>query len=339
VGGSESINEAFGLKKSDNATQNAVEGVLGMVSPGGMAKAIIIPATAAGLGVKELRAANSLIKAGKAEEAYEAHKIYEDPVTGELLKVIPDTKASLNTKELNLGLVLPGSRAGAPAPVSVYMDPTKSAVTLDKLISHPELFASTPELATTTVGGKVKFQGVNQFPKIGEASTVLGVGGDPSRIGMGQTLSTSSRTGSAMGDFMSNLLHEIQHDVQWKYGMPIGGVPENFIDISRVKEAQNLLADRWASGQYATRYAQNTLDAALADAFSLYRNLPGEVQARLVEKQYQTGDYNTLPTVLMQQLGVDFNQMQRALTGPRVDADPVVQNLLNLYAPRAGANQ
>jgi hypothetical protein len=218
------------------------------------------------------------------------------------------------------------------------MDPTKSAVTLDKLISHPELFASTPELATTAVGGKVKFQGVNQFPKIGEASTVLGVGGDPSRIGMGQTLSTSSRTGSAMGDFMSNLLHEIQHDVQWKYGMPIGGVPENFIDVSRVKEAQNLLADRWASGKYATRYAQNTLDAALADAFSLYKNLPGEVQARLVEKQYQTGDYNTLPTVLMQQLGVDFNQMQRALTGPRVDADPVVQNLLNLYAPRAGAN-
>jgi hypothetical protein len=39
VGGSESINEAFGLKKSDNATQNAVEGVLGMMSPGGAAGA------------------------------------------------------------------------------------------------------------------------------------------------------------------------------------------------------------------------------------------------------------------------------------------------------------
>jgi hypothetical protein len=140
-----------------------------------------------------------------------------------------------------------------------------------------------------------------------------------------------------MTAMVSNILHETQHAVQNKTGMPQGGTATQFLaDSNRINRAQKEIEAQWTTGKKATGYARSVLERVTDEAFDLYKNLPGEVQSRLVELQYVTGDYDTHPLVLYQQLGGDLTKMLKAESRPKLDLDPEVQKILDIYAPRAG---
>ena len=341
LGGAESINEAFGMPASKDAFQQGVEAVTGMLSPGGAAKAIIIPAAVAKMTLKELRSAQSLINAGKVDEAYKTHKVYEDPISGELLKVIPDTNVKLSNKKFDI--FTNASDKGTPTPLTVSLGVTAPQTTLAEGLLHPELYAATPDIGTTMLGAYTqrKMGGIKDYAEHGGAHFVPGNVNMPPQIAAGMT---SRYPGSIVNPenpfttMVSNILHETQHAVQNKTGMPQGGTSSQFFtDSNRVKQAQKEIEAQWATGKKATGYARTVLDKATDEAFDLYRALPGEVQSRLVQLQYVTGDYNTHPLVLYKQLGGDLDKMRRAESRPKLDLESEVQNILNIYAPRTGA--
>jgi hypothetical protein len=61
-------------------------------------------------------------------------------------------------------------------------------------------------------------------------------------------------------------------------------------------------------------------------AYALYKGLPGEVEARLIQKQFEKNDYVTPPWVLRDTMLKDMTMSPRAV--PKVDADPVTQTLI-----------
>jgi len=166
VGGSESINEAFGLKSSDDPTQNAVEGVLGMMSPGGAAKAIIIPfsaaqATRAGAGVSKI--------ADQARSTYAR--------TGDNTKVLAESNKAL--KDANFPMAIQGFYFGPDGkmraslsnqafkgnfnPQLFQVDPAgnislgkpllggQNTIHAETVLPHESLYKLMPELKTTRI--------------------------------------------------------------------------------------------------------------------------------------------------------------------------------------------
>ena len=340
IGGSESINEAFGMPASKDAFQQGVEAVTGMLSPGGAAKAIIIPAALAKMTIKEIKSAQSLINSGKADEAYKTHKVYEDPVSGELLKVIPDTNAKLSNQKFEI-FTAPTTR-GTPTPLTVSLGTLSPQTTLAEGLLHPELYATMPDIGSTLLGAYTqrKMGGIKDYAELESAHFVPGNVNMPPQIAAGMT---SKYVGSLVNPenplttMVSNILHETQHTVQNKTGMPQGGTATQFLaDSNRINRAQKEIEAQWATGKKATGYARSVLEKVTDAAFTNYKNLPGEVQSRLVQLQYMTGDYDTHPLVLYQQLGGDLTKMLKAESRPKLDLDPEVQKILDIYAPRAG---
>jgi hypothetical protein len=339
VGGSESINEAFGMPASKDAFQQGVEAATGMLSPGGAAKAIIIPAALAKMTIKEMKSAQSLINSGKADEAYKTHKVYEDPVSGELLKVIPDTNAKLSNQKFQIFTA--ASDKGTPTPLTVSMGVTAPQTTLAEGLLHPELYATMPDIGSTLLGAYTqrKMGGIKDYADAQSAHFVPGNVGRPPQIAAGMTTKYTGNLQSQnpMTAMVSNILHETQHAVQNKTGMPQGGTATQFLaDSNRINRAQKEIEAQWTTGKKATGYARSVMERVTDEAFDLYKNLPGEVQSRLVELQYVTGDYDTHPLVLYQQLGGDLTKMLKAESRPKLDLDPEVQKILDIYAPRAG---
>lgn len=299
------------------------------------ASGIIVPAMAAGAKRSEVKLAEQLIKAGQAADAYKQFRIYADPTTGQMLKVIPDTNASIVSGLLDVQ-AYPGFRGPSlPSSVSLPSSMHQAKQPLSDVLQHPELFAASPDTADVMVGKSVG-KGFGAFYPSTDGAVYLSPDSTAAgEIAVGQTVSSTSAGGNPLKQFLSNLLHEVQHDVQYRYSMPRGGNSRQFYaDEGRVSEAKKNLSavDKTKT---ATGWAEKVLKDLDSEAFRRYEHIPGEVQARLVQKQFETGDYTTHPYELMKAMGVDINALQSASAyAPLVDLNPAVQNILDVYAPK-----
>jgi hypothetical protein len=295
VGGSESINEAFGLKKSDNATQNAVESVLGMMSPGGAAKAIIIPFTAA-----------QATRAGVSKIADQALRTYAR--TGDNAKVLAESNKAL--KSANFPMAVEGMYVGPDMKLRASLsnqafkpnfnkalftaDPATGAVNLGKpllggqntvraetVLPHESLYKLMPELKGTRIIHDPNLDNTN----------VLGyynVGSN--RIGLPSSVATTSES-----PFISTLIHELTHGGQG-YGFTRSG-SQMAIDplVQSIEEAKQMgsfrtkqelddaiatLIDIDFASMYPTLKSPRVPADPDAYLYNLYRNIFGEVEAR-----------------------------------------------------------
>jgi hypothetical protein len=332
VGGSESINEAFGLKKSDNTTQNAVEVVLGMMSPGGMAKAVIVPAFA----IKKLgdvRKAEKLISSGNVEEAWKQHGIYKDPADDVLKAVLPDTGAKINPAAEAAGKIerQPPLFKNDLSWIGPTYGPKYGPVgTVQDLLEHPELYNLAPDIGNILVQrDPLRIGGAGYIPAENKIMMGLQRGGDE--------------------DFTSILLHELQHALQEQYGMAMGGSPRDFYAN---KKAFDAALTTLYEAKKATRpdpanpkipesvrniieaYEDTLLDAQ-AQATKNYNRLPGEVEARIVQRLYEDpASLAQNPLALMNEelllrygAGTTRELVPSAL--PAVDLAPEVQSILS----------
>ena len=300
-----------------------------------VASGVIAPAMAAGAKRSEVKLAEQLIKAGQAAEAYKQFRIYQDPTTDQLLKVIPDTNAKLQ-KDLLEMYSYPGFR-GPDLPSSVRFSPTlgSTKVPLSDVMSHPELYTASPETAGVQVGKSVGKGFGAHYPETGNAAYLSPDVTAQGEIAIGQTLRSISDAGDPLKQFLSNLLHETQHDVQYRYGLPRGGnVNQFFADSARLAEAKRALG-QVDKTKFATGWAEKVIKDVENKAFDQYQLIPGEVQARLVQRQFETGDYTTHPYELMRAMGIDPAALRPGfMAGPLVDLNPAVQNILDVYAPK-----
>ena len=300
-----------------------------------LAAGVIGPAMAFGAKRSEIKLAEQLIAAGKADEAYKQFKIYSDPTTDQLLKVIPDTDAAFAPGGI-VTSVAPGHFGPAlPTSANLPQAQYQSKIPLSSLLLHPQLYKASPDTANVQVGKSVG-QGFNvSFPDTNEAAHVapgyLSPGGD---IALGQTIASSSVNNNPVQQLLSNLLHETQHNIQYWYDMPQGGAPKQFMaNPARVASARAAVS-KLDKNKYATGWAEKVLKDVENKAFSNYELIPGEVQARLVQKQFETGDYTTHPYELMRAMGVNPEALRPGyMAGQLVDLNPTVQDILRTYAP------
>lgn len=296
---------------------------------------IILPAMAAGAKKGEIKLAEQLIKAGKADEAYKQFRIYQDPTTDQLLKVIPDTNArfapGMIDAEASPGFKGPNLPAAANLPQAAY----NSKIPLSDLMQHPELYKAVPDTAETQVGKSIGKGFSTHYPGVNEAAYLdPGFISPEAQIALGQTLSSGSVNNNPVQQLLSNLLHEVQHNVQYYFDMPRGGNIDQFVaDAARITDARAALSKVDKTKQ-ATGWAEDTLKNVMSQAYKQYQLIPGEVQSRLVQKQFETGDYTTHPYELMRAMGVDPAALRPGyMAGPLLDLNPTVQNILDVYAP------
>ena len=157
----------------------------------------------------------------------------------------------------------------------------------------------------------------------------------------------------------SYLLHELQHGSQYLYDMPRGGNPTQFFqDYGKFSTAkirgEQLLADMAASGKVprgdASAFvkaesgaaalqnpdAVNTILGMLKKvdqkAHSQYEHIAGEVEARLVQRAYES-PANSYPPHMMTAMRVNPDHIispDSISKMPKVDADPVTQALIRM---------
>ena len=294
AGGSEQINKAFGMGQGQNPVQQAAEAVMSMASPGGMAKAIIVPAMLLKR-PEQIRDATKLIKQGKESEAWQKHGIYVDP-----LDLEPKTYVNAATARINPAAI--GSRSSPDKdkflvrtyPSNVTKDGTNYELAsklfaaeypkLGQILDYPEAYKLFPELQEIPVG--------NLFGGWKEAS--YNPQTDLMRLGATDSLQ----------DFISMILHETQHAVQKNAEFIPGGNPSQFYSSPEAKlliedalkplrkltsTAQEgtykLPAEREAMRSIINLIApiQKPLENAAIQANKNYMSLGGETEARVVE--------------------------------------------------------
>lgn len=269
--------------------------------------------------------AQKLIDGGKAQEAYEQFRMFFDPVDNMLKSVISDA-----------GRIKPFRH-----------DPGSGQVVAPKVsdnVMATDLMTRTDDLP----GELVKLLAQTKvIPASGKGAYYSAI---DDTIGLG---ASSTQTEAA-----SKLLHEGGHGSQYMYDMSRGGSPEFFLrNPEAFREAKNIASSRAtdmvAKGGGAQMRESRTLDAnsllalphdqlmdnprAMADilrmftavsdkAHALYKGLPGEVEARLVQRQFERNDYVTPPWVLRDTMLKDMTMSPK--TVPKVDADPVTQTLI-----------
>lgn len=324
IGGSKQLNELAGLPEPTSTGQALAESALGMINPGaalkgaGLAAAgIMIPVSKSGMKLSEILEAQKLIKAGDIDKAYAKHKVYEDPFTQELLKVIPDTSSTINNPAFR---ITPFASNQGPKVLTVHAPTASTHAKLSDILSHSELYARMPELKDISVAANKGFN----IPEMGQAAYY----GSTNSMLLGGELSVNA--------MQSKVLHELQHGVQSATGMAPGGSPRQFIpDNARLNTARaNVEKYGRESGTLETSMAP--LNAIDKKAFDMYENLPGETMARLVEHQFTTGDYSTHPLTLMKQLGMPTKAENFTDPAAKLEITPEVQKILDIFAPVTG---
>jgi hypothetical protein len=210
-----------------------------MVNPlgaAGAAKAMILPAFAAGRTLGDIRKAESVIMSGASgEDVWNWYKMYPDPLTGQLKAVIPDTNAGF----------VPGSimrEAGHDSAVAAEYNPKQivklsqslfDAKPLEDILAHKDLYDALPELVNTPVRKSFMSDALGSF--------------DP-RDG-----TIRLNTAPAEQNLLSTLLHETQHAVQNNFSMLPGGNSGMFIKdtkavesmTSKARKLERLLSDEF----------------------------------------------------------------------------------------------
>jgi hypothetical protein len=163
------------------------------------------------------------------------------------------------------------------------IDPMKSSMDLYDLVKHPQFQQSYPESAQTTVfRGQSGEGGGSTSPN---AWDYINLNVEPAQYYLPKA--------DSIDDMAGTLLHELQHNVQGAEGFAKGGNIEMFKDITpNKKELKKLhaLEDKFMAleGGSPERIAAVIEHTDLADKFSKYgqyKNLAGEVEARLTDRR------------------------------------------------------
>lgn len=282
AGGSEQINKAFGMGQAQNPVQQAAEAVMSMASPGGMAKAIILPAALL-KPVKDIRDATKLVKQGKDAEAWKKYGVYVDPLDGEPKALLDPYKFDIPRE--NIDWVESKNIPFVNTPQGIKVS-EKFSGPLSKAIDAPELFQNATGL---------------DLAKLAPETT-------PGLLG-----SFDPRTFTIKVNYMKNrkqlkeiLGHESQHAIQSEYDFVRGTNPGEFFStdanrllidrlISELIDKRTVLNKAWPNvrGFDTVKYidAANAVDdllapleAAKAASFKNYERMGGEAESRAVEK-------------------------------------------------------
>lgn len=332
IGGSEWVNEFFGMPQSKDALQQGTEAALSMLSPGGIAKAMFVPAFAIKT-LGEVKKAEKLINQGMAEEAWKQYGIYQDPADRILKSVVSDAPATVRPEAIARGdvTVVKNKFTGkeeyslVPDYTRTYLE-NRPPVTAQEIFYHPDLYKLVPEIAQAQVRG-------GGFPGSGSYSpenNVIWLGG-----------------GESLQDFVSTFLHEAAgHGAQYKYGMAAGGSPEMFIADEKtfrgaqktLRDAQKMLRVPPGSREAVPESVKNTLanyEKVLRDAENLageyYYRLPGEASARAIQQMYkipalaQENPLSVMNTELLAKLGGPATPLANYTLVPPVDTLPEVK--------------
>jgi hypothetical protein len=263
--------------------KGGVDELLGsMINPAGAAKAMILPAFAAGKSLGQLKEADRLIDAGlSAQEVFTRTGIYADPTGAGLRSVVSDQGSSLRmpyVQELPRVLKYKDGRV-EKALVAKLDDRPKLLV---DFLNHPELKKLSPgSLESVTVRGDPE-----------------GFGGGAFNPGLREI---TLKTHKSAKDLQTTLLHEIQHVIQNDFSMPFGGNTEMFFkDKVGVEVAKSKLEALITDPDYISGLSDNavrdllgaskTLKLLDEEALSLYKRIPGEAEARAVEDLFTSGD-------------------------------------------------
>lgn len=326
IGGGESINEFFGMPKSNDTTQNIAEFALGMLSPGGAAKAIILPA---GLlkSVKDIKAATTLTKQGKADEAWKAHGVYIDPLDGEPKALIDPRQFYI--PDVNISTVEHSSIPFTATPLGIRPS-SKFIGPMNAAVNAPDLFNNVFAL---------------NILKLAKES-------DPSNLG-----SYNPRTMTLALNYMRNkqqlteiIGHELQHGVQHEYSFVHGGNPEMFYSSKKNKnvidaltkdllQRRNLLYKASPNIPANERTTYNTIDQTITDllkplekarmqSFSNYEKLAGEAESRAVETLLRTPALANIKSPLELQVAELANKYGAGATRLRGDEPGLMVDLL-----------
>ncbi len=236
--------------------------------------------------------AKALERAGKsAEEIWEKLKIYRGPVDNKWRAHLPDTNAAIKPEAMGqyrngVGVQALGEKR------------------LDEVLDHPELFKTFPFLKWTSVG---------HYPIPNQAMYFSGA----DRILVGPHTTKE--------ELVATILHEAQHKVQHKHNLTRGTNPYEFVGgeeafNTQLKSIQDMhhttykeLRQKFPtfspnkkkqpkaieddSLYYEYQVLEETMKAMnrqMDEAFTKYRNVGGEAEARMAEKMYMN---NRLPTI------------------------------------------
>jgi hypothetical protein len=299
VGGSESINEAFGMPASKDAFQQGVEAVTGMLSPGGAAKAIIIPFTAV-----------QATRAGVSKIADQALRTYAK--TKDNTKVLQESNQAL--KAANTPMAIEGMFVGPDGKLRATLsnqafqpkfnsqlftvDPTTNNVVLkgailgggntvrvQNVLPHESLYALMPELKDTRLKHDPSLDNTDVLGYFDPASNEIGM--------RNVVINTPGLT--PLQDLASFIIHEFGHGGQNYGGTRTGS--QAVIDplLTSLTEAKNM--GSFSTTKQLDETINTLLDIEFADAFpelassrvpadineylfKTYKNIYGEVEAR-----------------------------------------------------------
>lgn len=322
VGGSDWINSKFGLTEKGDTAQQSAEAVASLATPGGIAKGAVIglsplvatmlsgikgakAAAMAGPGAKQAgmivpakvlnfsnaKAAEKLIDSGAAKEAWKKYGVYRDNVDGQLKSVLSDAGAKF--KDGALKATLQGNYGKGPVPWYSLINDTHGAKDrlLSDVLEHPALEKALPDI----------YYGLKISPSSG-----MGYRGAYYKGKVDLTAGTSQK------DMMSTMLHEIQHGVQDNYGFATGGNSREFIrradSMKEIETALKKISDK----RYDDKLEKIIPGSLLAninrvalvpgkEAFKRYEQIPGEVEARTVQKMFENNNYRVNPQALQLQ--------------------------------------
>ena len=323
IGGSDWINRKFGLGDSKGTVEDIATMISSLATPGGAAKAMIVPAAAV-KSFQEFNAANKAAKTLTADELWARHATFKVPLDDVLRAVISDEKATLKPGSI---VKREGSEIGLEkGPQVRYKIPWDKSAKLPDVLEHPELYKAVPELKNVTVR--------NEFGGFQSASY------DP--------VSDTIRTGMDVSEknFISNLLHEVQHAIQAKSGMTPGSSPKSFVEDSKTfstaltvaKDMQTEAKARLKAipaGQDTTAAKKaadymdevvNKLSAIDAKAWETYKKSGGESEARATQKMFETrADPSANPISFYEY----FNELVDPRTVKPLDSDPIIKAIVD----------
>lgn len=312
-------------KSGSGGVDEFLGGMIDPISAIGAAKAVIVPAFAAGKSLGQLNKAQEARNLGRdAQDIFTEFGIYPDPAASGLKSVISDTGSKLLTdqlvaKELILKSKATGERQQIRA-VSVVPD---TVFDITDVIDHPQLQKLIPRTLKdlTIIADPTGFGGGAYNPSLRQIS----VQKQPSKK-----------------DLQSTILHEIQHVIQEDFTLPFGGNSEMFFkNPDRFSASQGkinqLLTDRdylvgMSDGDITDLVrAQKQLKELQSEAYNLYQRLPGEAEARAVQTLFESNNalLSRAPTTYYD---IPLNELIRPWEIGKLDERPEVQKLLDYIA-------
>lgn len=310
IGGSKSINRAFGLGESKGPVDSAIEVMGGFITPGNIglaAKAVVLPAMLLH-DASTVSAAGKLINAGREDQVYKATKIFQGTeVNAPLKAVLPDTNVSLR-------------QFGGTTVNATTGDFTVSplARNLGDVIDHPELFKAIPGLAETPVANMTGRGG-----SFNTESKVIKIGEYPDEKSL-----------------LSTILHETQHAIQDKFGFTGGSNPGYFLrdqvaaqDATRsANKSYENMKDIGGVNLPDIKARATTMNNMTKEAYGNYLNTGGELEAQVVQAQFTSGNYSKSPAKLaIEQAGGRENIINDISKVPKADDDPAVRAIIDFY--------